>query len=40
MSRFLLPHSNEETLTEPDAMLFIKGIRTLLHYMDAKMESS
>jgi hypothetical protein len=37
-NRASLAHPNEELLDEPEAMLVINSIRTLLHYLDQKLE--
>jgi hypothetical protein len=37
-NRASLAHPNEELLDEPEAMLVINSIRTLLHYLDQKLK--
>jgi hypothetical protein len=37
-NRASLAHPNEAVLDEPEAMLVINSIRTLLHYLNAKLE--
>ena len=38
-NRASVAHPNEALLDEPEAMLFINAVRTLLHYLDAKTGS-
>lgn len=38
-NRATLAHANENLLREPEAMLVINSVRTLLHYLDAKIQS-
>jgi hypothetical protein len=36
-NRATVAHPNEMLLDEPEAMLVINTVRTLLHYLDAKL---
>jgi hypothetical protein len=37
-NRGSVAHPNEELLAEPEAMLAVNAIRTLLHYLDGKLQ--
>ena len=39
-NRGSVAHPNDELLEEPEAMLVINCVRTLLHYLDAKIENT
>lgn len=39
-NRASLAHPNESLLAEPEAMLVINSVRTLLHYIDSRVHGT